>query len=1216
MGIRPATEAPIHTPKGVITAQMQAKAVEQKQQQKKQQQSGSHLTSAPSAPLTIQPIPLQSSSEPVDPSSHVVPLDTPPTSDDEYQILQSIPILLQAHRTLLDRYHAFFQQVFTCSSEVVRAHFRRERFTLPSTPFYPFQPIPPHLFPPASYAAAASLAGGDGSSMEQYVQLCNEYQRRNMEAGLSVHRSIGAELQYLFQLPSPPPPPQPTQDNASSTSTVPRSLAHHQHAEIHDASMRVTLTSFNQSSLSSPVAVPPIGTHLKRQSIEGNDKHEPDAADADPFTTPASPFFSPDAVLISPVSGSSATEERIGPSSSSSSSSSPDPSSNNTNTEDDPFAASSSSSPLTSTAPSGSGDVINSRIDESESDPFASGTQYDVPSVTFAEGSEDDPFASFEAPQPQSSHDQRHDQSQDMDQPNSDVGPATTQIPRHSPFSPSDDEDEGEGDAGVGTKQANSRSLQINDGRSHSRSRSHHSSISSSSSASSNPFGEAATEATALPYKTPFDATSRAPSDDEVVKAAEEDEVDDDGDDAKVSRNDDSDESDDHGFDHMSSRGSSDHEIESFDEHAPASAAILGSPSSRTKRVKTEADYLPADYKPRVPKPKAKSKSKSKRNKSKRHGVDGTKTADPSTTLPVSSPFDSASATDDSSNSGNNDSSTDDDASTSVADEWVAHEDEPGTHVTAEPDNPFSSDPFTSGLASTLPIAPASSAIIIEESYSSTSNLDDTTPFDDQPIASSTATSTSTSTIAQAGANAFGARNNIAAQSALDTPFDDDQPAVPFSLTDSQTSLPPTSSVKQPPPSPFHQPTPMNLPSSSSSSLSLKKPPSPSPFDEEAVIDNGNPFEDPSANKASVAAATAVFNQQLSPDETVPSLPSTSLPPSIASVTASSNGMSHGSTSSSISSAAPSASTSHSQSQLDDDVEIDFSELSFGERIGIGAYAEVFAGSWHGCDVAIKCLSSSAHQSEEVLEEFRKEITILRQLRHPHLLLFMAACTSKPDQLCVVTELMSTSLFDLLHNSPDTELSWRARLQIACDAAKAMSYLHLHKGGAILHRDLKSPNLLLDSSYRVKIADFGLARTKSKMSSSSSSSSALTAASTTENANGSTIVGQAGTLQWMAPEVIKGGEYQEASDVYSFAIIMWELASRSIPWAGLSSSEVSSAVLSGQRPAIPNDCPSAYAQLMQACWDPDPAKRPSFSHIVDLLNQQLQQLKQSNKRST
>jgi hypothetical protein len=167
----------------------------------------------------------------------------------------------------------------------------------------------------------------------------------------------------------------------------------------------------------------------------------------------------------------------------------------------------------------------------------------------------------------------------------------------------------------------------------------------------------------------------------------------------------------------------------------------------------------------------------------------------------------------------------------------------------------------------------------------------------------------------------------------------------------------------------------------------------------------------------------------------------------------------------SSSSALVSASTTGDDTLLPD--EIDFSELQFDERIGIGAYAEVYSGQWRGCDVAIKRMHASHFSSPEAVTEFRAEMQLLRTLRHPNCLLFMAACTRAPN-LCVITELLATSLFDLLHNS-DVALSWRATLQIALDTAKGMSYLHLNKGGAILHRDLKSPNILLDSGRRAKV---------------------------------------------------------------------------------------------------------------------------------------------------
>ena len=135
----------------------------------------------------------------------------------------------------------------------------------------------------------------------------------------------------------------------------------------------------------------------------------------------------------------------------------------------------------------------------------------------------------------------------------------------------------------------------------------------------------------------------------------------------------------------------------------------------------------------------------------------------------------------------------------------------------------------------------------------------------------------------------------------------------------------------------------------------------------------------------------------------------------------------------------------------------------------------------------------------------------------------------------------------------------------------------------IIHRDLKSLNLLVDTAWNVKVSDFGLARFKAV-----TRSGLMTA--------------QCGTFHWMAPEVVAGHKYTEKADVYSFAIDMWELCTRQIPYTGMQPMQVAMAVLTrGLRPAVPPDCPKDYAALMEACWLTEPSVRPSFTEVVDRL---------------
>jgi len=171
------------------------------------------------------------------------------------------------------------------------------------------------------------------------------------------------------------------------------------------------------------------------------------------------------------------------------------------------------------------------------------------------------------------------------------------------------------------------------------------------------------------------------------------------------------------------------------------------------------------------------------------------------------------------------------------------------------------------------------------------------------------------------------------------------------------------------------------------------------------------------------------------------------------------------------------------------------------------------------------------------------------------------------------------SLWDVLHNYL-IPLNWHNILKMAIDAARGMSYLHLFKP-PIIHRDLKSANLLVDSSFTVKICDFGLSKTK---------------------AIHYAMTGQTGTPGYMAPEIIASQKYTEKVDVYSFGIIFWELTTRQTPYHGMNPMQILFAVLNhGLRPSLPNSCPPSISSLINSCWHSHPDKRPHFDEIFKTL---------------
>ncbi|KAJ7965834.1 Protein kinase superfamily protein [Quillaja saponaria] len=266
-------------------------------------------------------------------------------------------------------------------------------------------------------------------------------------------------------------------------------------------------------------------------------------------------------------------------------------------------------------------------------------------------------------------------------------------------------------------------------------------------------------------------------------------------------------------------------------------------------------------------------------------------------------------------------------------------------------------------------------------------------------------------------------------------------------------------------------------------------------------------------------------------------------------------------------------------------LEISWDDLHIKERVGAGSFGTVHRAEWHGSDVAVKVLTIQDFHDDQ-LKEFLREVAIMKRVRHPNVVLFMGAVTKRPH-LSIVTEYLPRgSLYRLIHRPASGEiLDQRKRLRMALDVAKGINYLH-NLNPPIVHWDLKSPNLLVDKNWTVKVCDFGLSRFKANTFISSKS--------------------VAGTPEWMAPEFLRGEPSNEKSDVYSFGVILWELVTMQQPWSGLSPAQVVGAVAFQNRGlTIPPNISPVLSSLMESCWADDPAQRPSFASIVDTLKKLL-----------
>eukprot|EP00210_Caulerpa_lentillifera_P001441 g1383.t1 len=269
-----------------------------------------------------------------------------------------------------------------------------------------------------------------------------------------------------------------------------------------------------------------------------------------------------------------------------------------------------------------------------------------------------------------------------------------------------------------------------------------------------------------------------------------------------------------------------------------------------------------------------------------------------------------------------------------------------------------------------------------------------------------------------------------------------------------------------------------------------------------------------------------------------------------------------------------------------DEWEIAMEHLIIYSKLASSSFGQVYKGEYYGQDVAVKIIKD-AMDGEQHYNEFLQEVSIMKKVRHRNVIQFIGAKSERPS-LCILVEYMDGgSVHDYLRKHGPLTLLEVCR--IALDVSRGMDYLHrMH----IIHRDLKTANLLIDNTGTVKIADFGVARIMDAVCCATA---------------------ETGTYRWMAPEVIEHKPYDHKIDVYSFGILLWELLTGEVPYRGMTPLQAAvSVVQRNLRPPIPMHCPVSLAHLMHACWARSPSSRPDFSEITQSLIEMLNAERQAS----
>ena len=256
---------------------------------------------------------------------------------------------------------------------------------------------------------------------------------------------------------------------------------------------------------------------------------------------------------------------------------------------------------------------------------------------------------------------------------------------------------------------------------------------------------------------------------------------------------------------------------------------------------------------------------------------------------------------------------------------------------------------------------------------------------------------------------------------------------------------------------------------------------------------------------------------------------------------------------------------------------VPFYELDIDRLLAKGSFGSIYLGRWRQQEVAIKMVEGTQEaMTEAQRSEFLREVKIMQRLRSEFVMPLYAVCV-EPGRACMIMKYMSNDSLRSVLDDEQTVLTAAEKDRLILDIALGLNYLHTE---GVLHRDVKSANVLLDGEGRARIADFGLSKLETGLS---------------------TLGQRTKDLQWMAPEVLMSLDnraFTKAADVYSFGVVVWEILTGKAPYAGKKLSEISKKITSYEHEEIPMDMPEHYQQLLRNCWRKDRWSRPTMSDIV------------------